>query len=280
MLLAREEIRYDFGGATFELPRDRELLGWVFSQFLYGEVTGIQVGHWIHHAPNLESARFLAVQCAQELGHVRLVRRIFDRLETEPQPAHRWVKLLATGLMGASWDEHVCLEMALGEGYVLAVFYALIDTVPDAPIRRLLETAARQEETHVAFGERQTHRAAADPRRRRHLLAMSLLSLTVLARLADVAARHPQRDHAVWRQIPAFTRHVVAVSERRLLRMGILEGPLAALPRWRRWQLIGTGAWVRALVPLRPRRHRLLTQTYLQDPHVVRSAVAKRVDVP
>ena len=61
MLLEREEIRFDFGAAAFELPRDRDMLGWIFSQFLYGEVTGIQVGHWIHHAPDLESARFLAL---------------------------------------------------------------------------------------------------------------------------------------------------------------------------------------------------------------------------
>ena len=78
----------DFGNSARFPFQDRELLGWVFSQFLYGEVTGIQVGHWIHHAPDLESARFLALQCSQELAHVRLVRRIFDRLETEPQPAH------------------------------------------------------------------------------------------------------------------------------------------------------------------------------------------------
>ena len=76
MLLTREEIRFDFGSARFELPRDRESLGWIFSQFLYGEVTGIQVGHWIHHAPDLESAQFLARQCAQELAHVRIIRSV------------------------------------------------------------------------------------------------------------------------------------------------------------------------------------------------------------
>jgi hypothetical protein len=280
MLLGRDEIRYDFGGAAFDLPRDRELLGWVFSQFLYGEVTGIQVGHWIHHAPDLESARFLAMQCAQELAHVRLVRRIFDHLEASPQPAHRWVKFLSTGMMGASWDEHVCLEMALGEGAVLAVFYALIDTVPDAAIRRLLETAARQEETHVAFGERHTQRAARDPRRRRHLLALSLLSLAVLQRLAAATARRAHDAHPVWRQVPAFAQHTAAVAELRLLRLGILEAPLASLPRRRRWRLIAAGGLARAVVPLRPRRRRLLTQTYLQDPLVAHSMVANRSIVP
>jgi len=220
----------------------------------------------------LESARFLALQCAQELAHVRLVRRIFDLLETEPEPAHRWVRFLSTGLMGASWEEHVCLEMALGEGYVLAVFYALIDTIPEPRIRRLLETAARQEEAHVAFGEEQTRRAARDARMRRHLLGMSLLSLAVLDRLARATERRSRREHPVWRQLPAFTRHIVDISERRLLRMGVLEKPLAELPRARRWSLIGAGAVARGLAPLRLRRRRLLTQTYLQDPQIVRLA--------
>jgi hypothetical protein len=270
MLLERDEIRFDFGTASFELPRDREMLGWIFSQFLYGEVTGIQVGHWIHQAPDLQSARFLALQCAQELAHVRLVRKIFDLLETEPEPANRWVRFLSTGLMGASWEEHVCLEMALGEGYVLAVFYALIDTVPEPRIRRLLETAARQEETHVAFGEEQTRRAAENPRMRQHLLHMSLVSLAVLQRLARVTERRARQEHPVWRELPAFTRHIVDISELRLRRMGVLEVPLQELPR--RWWLIARGAASRGLAPLRWRRRRRLTQTYLQDPQIARLA--------
>lgn len=272
MLLARETIRFDFGEAAFELPRDRHMLGWIFSQFLYGEVTGIQVGHWIHHAPDLESARFLALQCAQELSHVRLVRRIFDLLEVEPGPANRWVRFLSTGLMGASWEEHVCLEMALGEGYVLAVFYALIDTIPDARIRKLLETAARQEESHVAFGEEHTRRAARDPRTRRHLLGMVLVSLSVLGRLAQATARRSRQEHPVWRQLPAFTRHLVRTSELRLQRMGVLESPLDQLSRRSRWQLVTTGAVARALAPLRLRRRPLLTRTYLRDPQIARLA--------
>ena len=263
MLLDRDEIRYDFAGATFDLAADRETLGWIMSQFLYGEVTGIQVGHWIHHAPDLDSAQFLARQCAQELSHVRLVRRIFDRLGTEPQPAHRLVRFLSTGLMGASWEEHTCLEMALGEGYVLTVFYALLDTIPDAEIRRLLETATRQEETHVAFGEAMTRRAAQRPRVRRHLLGMSLLSLWVMRRLAASMSRRMDAGHPVWRQLPAFARHAVAVSELRLRRMGILDMPLAEIPRLRQLHRMGAALTARTLSGLRPRR--LLTRTYLED---------------
>jgi hypothetical protein len=265
MLLQRDEIRYDFAGAAFDLERDRDLLGWIMSQFLYGEVTGIQVGHWIHHAPDLDSAQFLARQCAQELSHVRLVRRIFDRLGTEPQPAHRLVRFLSTGLMGASWEEHTCLEMALGEGYVLTVFYALIDTIPDAEIRRLLEAAARQEETHVAFGEEQTRRAARDPRVRRHLLGMSLLSLWVMQRLAASMGRGMDPSHPVWRALPGFAQHTVSVSELRLRRLGILETPLAEMRRSARLQRMAAALAARTVAGLLPRRRRLLTRTYLDD---------------
>lgn len=38
MLLSRDEMSYDFGGARLETERDSELLGWAFNQFLYGEV--------------------------------------------------------------------------------------------------------------------------------------------------------------------------------------------------------------------------------------------------
>jgi hypothetical protein len=268
MLLSRDEIRFDFRGARFELPRDRDALGWIFNQFLYGEVTGIQVGHWIHHAPNLECARFLARQCAQELSHVRLMRSIFDRLGVEPQPAHRLVRFLSTGLMGAGWEEHVCLEMALGEGYVLTVFYALLETIPDAEIVRLLETAARQEETHVDFGERQTQAAARDPKVRRRLLGMSLVSLVAMRRLGRWMASRADASHPVWRQFPALAAHVADVSELRLRRTGVLDRPLADVSRPARARLIIEGLAARTLAPLRPARRQRLTDTYLQDPSI------------
>src|SRR5438093_771848 len=66
MLLTREEMTFDFGGAKLDPVRDKELLEWMFNQFLYGEVTGIQCGHWLYDAPDLEAARFLARQSLEE----------------------------------------------------------------------------------------------------------------------------------------------------------------------------------------------------------------------
>ena len=125
MLLERHEMTYYFGDARLVLPRDRELLRFVMSQFLYGEVTGIQCGHWLYHAPDLEAARFFARQSVEELTHVAHIRRIFDLLETTPEPPHRAIRFLATGFTGASFAEHVALEMAQVEGFVLMVFVAL-----------------------------------------------------------------------------------------------------------------------------------------------------------
>src|SRR3954464_6308971 len=112
MLVSREEMRFDFGGAKFRLPRDAALLGWIFSQFLYGEVTGIQCGHWLYRAPHFGAAVFLAKQAGEELSHVKKFLRILSLLGEKPEPAHWAVRFLSTGMMGGSWGEHVALEMA------------------------------------------------------------------------------------------------------------------------------------------------------------------------
>ena len=59
MLLTRDEMTFDFAGGRLEPARDRDLLEWMFNQFLYGEVTGIQVGHWLYDAPDFEAAKQL-----------------------------------------------------------------------------------------------------------------------------------------------------------------------------------------------------------------------------
>src|ERR1043165_9555078 len=119
MLLAREEMTFDFGGARLDPVGDRTALGWMMNQFLYGEVTGIQIGHWLYRAPDLESARFLARQALEEFQHIDNFLRIMAILRVDPTPPHPPLRFLATGMMGADWAEHVALEMAAGEGHVL-----------------------------------------------------------------------------------------------------------------------------------------------------------------
>jgi len=265
MQVSREEMRFGFGEARFRLPRDRALLGWIVDQFLYGEVTGIQVGHWLYAAPSLEAATFFARQASEELAHVRVFLRIHALLGTTPGPAHPVIRFLSTGAMGTDYAEHVATEMAVGEGLVLAVFQALIDTVDAPEIVRLLEAAARQEERHVAFGEDETVRLLAErPRLADDLLGANLLSLLTLPRLARFIQRRLGTDHEVLRHTEPFLGHVVRLTELRLQRLGVLRGSLRNLGWGRRAWLVAR-AYVRHRLN-RLRRPRRLTDTYLSDP--------------
>lgn len=266
MLLNREEMTFAFGEARFDSERDRELLVWTFSQFLYGEVTGIQVGHWLYRAPTLDAANFLARQAVEELSHVDRFREILDRLDSVPVPAHPAVRFLASGMMGDDWAEHVCLEMALGEGYVLTVLYALIDTVADEGIRNILIRATRQEERHVSFGESETVKALTDhPKLRRRLLGLSLWSLMGVSILARAIEKRCDRNHPVLGLFPEFLRHLRRTTELRLERLGILRGPVSDIPFPSRWGMMLTSAAGHFARRLRPGRRPKLTRTYLSD---------------
>jgi hypothetical protein len=283
VLLTREEQTYDFGGARFDLDldRDRDVLSWIFSQFLFGEVTGVQVGEWLARAPDFDAAQFLGRQANEEMAHVKLFLRILRSLEAEPQPPHPALKFLATDFAGGTFAEHTCLEMALGEGFVLMAIYALIDTLPESEVRSLLVGLSRQEEGHVSFGEDQTARALRrDPGQARHLLGLSLVSLVMVRRLAGWTRRR-YGDHPVLWQMPGFLRATAAAAELRLTRMGVLGRPLASISAGDRAAMMASAVarrYGRALNPFRGKPVPL-TETYLRDPTVRRrlSDAAARV---
>ncbi|TMK22619.1 MAG: ferritin-like domain-containing protein [Actinobacteria bacterium] len=271
MILTREEMTFDFCGARFDLERDRTVLAWIFSQYLYGEVTGVQVGHWLEIAPDFDAAQFLARQANEEMAHVKLFLRILDSLGATPQPPHRALSFLASDFAGATFEEHCLLEMAVGEGFVLTAIYAFIDTLPEGEIRTLMSGLARQEEGHVNFGEEQTLKALA----RRPALAPHLLGLTLVAMLGVRAiARYTGKrygDHPVLTQMPSFLAHANRVTELRLQRLGVIDRPLASLGRGERAALMSKATvsrYSRALNPLR-RKPTKLTKTYLADPAIM-----------
>jgi len=280
MLLTRDEMSFDFAGAKFDSVRDREVLGWILSQFLYGEVTGIQVGHWLYAAPDLESARFLAKQAIEELQHVGNFLKIMATIGVEPQPAHPVLRFLATGMMGDDWPEHVALEMATGEGFVLTAFYALIDTLDQPEAVAILERSARQEEGHVSFGEQKTQQLlAAKPSLRRELLAASLVWIWGVKRLARYIEKHLPNGHPVLSQLSPFLAHSLRCSETRLVRLGLCDKPPSTLSRAESAGLLAelagrklAGAGARVLLfPLRlfpAAQKKRLTDTYLDDPAV------------
>jgi len=281
MLLTREEMSFDFQGGTLDPVRDRAMIEWMMNQFLYGEMTGIQVGHWLYHAPDVEAARFLARQSLEEMQHVDNFLRIMTMMGLKPQPAHPAVRFLATGMMGGSWAEHVALEMAQGEGFVLMAFYAIIDTLDHKPSVDILRRAVKQEERHVEFGEQQTMKVVEGrPWLRRRLLGLSLVSMWGVRRLAAFMRDRLPKDHPVLRHLPQFLELTNRCAELRLRRTGLLDRPLAELGGARRALLVAEAYGGKALgalaslvtLPLRllpfwPKKKKL-TETYLADPHI------------
>jgi bacterioferritin (cytochrome b1) len=282
MLLTRDEMTFDFQDGRLDPVRDKDLIEWMLNQFLYGEMTGIQVGHWLYeHAPDYDAAKFLARQSLEEMQHVDNFLRIMAMLGCRPRPAHPAVRFLATGMMGGSWAEHVALEMASGEGFVLMAFYAVIDTLDHKPSVDILRRAVKQEERHVEFGEQQTMKLIERrPWLRRRLLGLNLVSMWGVRRLARFMQKRLPADHPLLRHLPAFLDLTVRCNELRLRRMGMLDRPLAELGGVRRAALVaeayggkaigGLASMIafpfRLLIP--PLRRRKLTDTYLRDPHI------------
>jgi 1,2-phenylacetyl-CoA epoxidase catalytic subunit len=271
MLLPRNELRYDFGDARFDFSRDwdREFLGWIFNQFLYGEVTGIQCGYWLYRAPHLNAATFLAKQAGEELSHVRKILRILSILK-QPSAAPHWaIRRLASGMMGHSWGEHVALEMALGEGLVLTVFYAMAETIDEPEIKKILESAIQEEERHVEFGERETRDwLAAHPGDRKILLAQAVIQLWVMQRLKTFVVKRVlkgKEDHPVLSQFEAFYDQVLKGFEKRIDRLGLSDTPLSQLGAGRKVGLLAALPFKKVVARVSNRR-KLLTETYLADP--------------
>ncbi len=281
MLLTREEMTFDFGGSKLDPVKDRDVLEWMLNQFLYGEVTGIQVGHWLYDAPDFDAAKFLARQSLEEMQHVDNFLRIMAMLGCQPKPAHPAVRFLATGMMGGSWAEHVALEMAQGEGFVLQAFYAVIDTLDHKPSVDILRRAVKQEERHVEFGEQQTAKAIEGKAwLRRRLLGLSLVSMWGVRRLTSFMEKRLPADHVVLKHLPAFLAHANTCAEMRLRRIGVLDRPLSEIGGFKRAALVVEAYGGKALgglgsllmLPLRalpfwPKKKRL-TDTYLRDQHI------------
>jgi hypothetical protein len=279
MLLTREEMTFDFGDARLDPARDKALLGWMMNQFLYGEVTGIQCGHWLYEAPDLDAARFFARQAVEEFQHVENFLRILEMLGERPAAPHRLVRFLSSGMMPSTFEEHVCLEMALGEGFVLMALYGVIDIIDHDGIRAILQRAVKQEERHVEFGERRTMNGLrARPALRKRLLGLALVSTWAVRRLGAFMRRRLPQDHPVLRQLPAFLEFAVQAAEMRLMRMGVLRAPFSQLSAGQKSIAVATaygGSLLRLPLRLLPRRR--LTDTYLRDPEIAGALTARAV---
>lgn len=207
---------YDFGGAHFDLdaPGDREVVRFILSQALYGEATGVYCGKSLYAAGSLEAARFYVRQARQELGHLELFADIFRMLEMEPLPAHWVIRVLSTH--NNYYPLKVLMEHAIGEGMVLDVFKdVLMQTLPDADprvpkIKAKLSAVCREEQEHVAWGEKETRRILAEkPWLKTPFYGLLELQLALVPSLVRAFEKRAQ-GHPVLSHLPGFLQHVRA----------------------------------------------------------------------
>lgn len=269
MLLSREEMSFDFKGARLDPVADKKLLGWAFNQCLYGEVTGIQVGHWLYHAPDIDAAKFFARQAVEEMQHVDNFLAILRLIDEPAKKPHAALRFLATGMMGSTFEEHVFVEMAMGEGQVLMALYAIIDTLDEPEVVAILKRAVKQEERHVDFGEQRALAAVErDPSLGPKLLGLALVSGFAVEQLAKGMARLAPSSHPVLKQMPGFLQKTLQANELRMQRLGILQRPLAETPLSTKLHAVTSAyGWklAHALIGRAPKK---LTETYLDDAHV------------
>lgn len=205
---------FDFHGATFDLSADadRSVLRFVLSQALFGEATGVYCGRSLYNAETLEAAQFYVKQARQELNHLALFADIFRELELTPEPAHWVIRVLAAH--NDYYPLKVLMEHALGEGMVLDIFRdVLLQTLPDddprvPAIKKKLRVICREEEEHVAWGEKETRRMlAARPGLKRAFYGLMELQLWLVPyAVRGLTRRAP--EHPVLKQLESFVAHV------------------------------------------------------------------------
>jgi hypothetical protein len=213
---------YDFGGATFDLTKDedREIVRFILSQALFGEATGVYCGKSLYAAGSLEAARFYVRQAKQELAHLALFADIFRQLDMKPMPAHWVIKLLSSH--NNYYPLKVLMEHAIGEGMVLDIFKDLmLQTLPDSDprvplIKKKLRLVCREEEEHIAWGEKETRRLLADkPWLKTPYYGLLELQMGVLPLLVRAFEKRGG-THPVLAHLPGFLQHV----QRRVVQQG------------------------------------------------------------
>lgn len=213
---------YDFGGACFDLHKeeDREIVRFILSQALFGEATGVYCGKSLYAAGSLEAARFYVRQAKQELSHLALFADILRALEMKPMPAHWVIKLLSSH--NNYYPLKVLMEHAIGEGMVLDIFKdLLLQTLPDSDprvpvIKKKLRLVCREEEEHIAWGEKETRRLLREkPWLKTPYYGLLELQMSVLPLLVR-AFEKQTNSHPVLAHLPGFLAHV----QRRVYQQG------------------------------------------------------------
>lgn len=259
---------YDFGGATFDLNAafDREIVGFVLSQALFGEATGVYCGKSLYTARSLEAARFYTRQARQELGHLQLFADILRSLDLQPTPPHWVIRMLSSH--NNYYPLKVLMEHAVGEGMVLDIFKDLLmQTLPDddprvPPIKKKLRVVCREEAEHVAWGEKETLAMLAQKPwlKAPYFGLVELQLISIFSLVKHLQGRNP--THPVMSQLEAFVDHIRARVRFQGQRLGFypVERP-NALKRWGS-MTAGVLLFVRSQVA---RGHSQLDKNYLSE---------------
>ncbi|MCB9707342.1 MAG: ferritin-like domain-containing protein [Myxococcales bacterium] len=263
-----EVSAYNFEGACFDLeqPSDRQIVGFILSQALYGEATGVYCGKSLYSAHSLEAARFYLKQARQELGHLEIFAEIFRTLELQPQKPHWIIRLLASH--NNYYPLKVLMEHAIGEGMVLDIFKdVLLQTLPDADprvpqIKRKLRVVCREEQEHVAWGEKETRRMLrAMPWLKTPYYGLVELQLLAIDALAHLLRRR-SKTHPVLAHLPRFAAHIRARVRTQSHNLGIV--PQKAPPFLKRMGAMLAGLLLYARSRFSPSRS-ILEKTYLRE---------------
>lgn len=261
---------YNFQGAAFDLGSrsDRELVRFILSQALYGEATGVYCGKSLYAARSLEAAHFYVRQARQELNHLQLFADIFRLLDLTPRPAHWVIRLLSAH--NNYYPLKVLLEHALGEGMVLDIFRdLLLQTLPDADprvpaIKKKLRVVCKEEEEHVAWGEKETRLVLAErpwlktPFYGLLELQMALVPLLLRA----VRGRAPAEPHPVLAHMEGFLAYVRERVYRQGQELGIVPAKRPGLLKRLLAIGLGLGLFVRSRFA---RSRSRLEKTYLRE---------------
>ena len=266
--MATLEPQYNFGDARFDLTehRDRELMRFILSQVLYGEATGVYCGKSLYTAYSMEAARFYLRQARQELNHLELFADVFRILELEPLPPHWTIKLLSAH--NTYYPLKVLMEHAIGEGMVLDIFRdVLLQTLPeDDPwvpeILKKIRVVCREEEEHVAWGEKETIRLLAEhPWLKTPYYGLLEIQLTVAPFAARAFARKAQ-GHPVLAHLVPFVEHVRERVYAQGRRLGFVPEQRPHLLK-RGWAMfVGAALFLRSQFA---RSHSRLDKTYLAE---------------
>lgn len=265
-----DDVGYDFQGAQFDLTKDedREIVRFILSQALYGEATGVYCGKSLYAAGSLEAAKFYVRQAKQELAHLSLFADIFRALDMKPLPAHWVIRLLSSH--NNYYPLKVLMEHAIGEGMVLDIFRdLLLQTLPDADprvalIKKKLRVVCREEEEHVAWGEKETVRLVAEqPWLKTPYYGLLELQMSVLPLLVRAFEKRAGANaHPVLAHLPGFLNFVRSRVESQGKRLGFVPPARPSLAKRGAAMAMGLGLFVRSQFA---RSHSRLEKIYIDE---------------